>query len=52
MSMRKKLSLESCYMQLWKGKNLATNMDNSEIMYDKVIGSCDEETKALPTTFN
>ena len=34
------------------GKYLASIMDNSAIMCDEVIESCDKETKTFPANFN
>ena len=34
------------------GKYLASIVDDSVIMSDKIIGSFDEETKTIPTNFN
>ena len=37
---------------LENGKYLANIMDDSMIIFDEVIKSCDEETKNIPTNFN
>ena len=34
------------------GKYLASIMDDSVIMCDEVVESCDEEIKTIPTNFN
>ena len=40
----------TCYCE--NGKYLASNMDDSVIMFDEVIESYDQEIKTIPTNFN